>query len=37
MDAAATLTRFLTKVVGPLVPQGCLKGSPGLYSVVAPH
>lgn len=37
MDAAATLTRFLTKVVGPSVPQGCLKGSPGLYSVVAPH
>lgn len=31
MDAAATLTRFLPKVVGPLVPQGCLRGSPGLF------
>ena len=31
MDAAATLTRFLPKVVGPSVPQGCLRGSPGLF------
>ena len=30
MDAAATLSRFLTKAVGPSVPQGCLRGSPGL-------
>ena len=33
MDAAATLTRFLPKVVGPSVPQGCLRGSPGLFKV----